>query len=98
MQRNEKDDGEDWSKLGEEGRLREGAQARALADYIKIDLVAELRVFGPASALLSFLPSSEPLHLRHLNMSFAGARQFVASNNTFNEAKTVSGMFIHQAS
>ena len=26
-------------------------------------------------------------------MSFASARQFVASNNTFYEAKTVSGMF-----
>ena len=46
--------------------------------------------FWPAGAL----PSSEPLHLQHLNMSFAGAHQFVASNNTFNEAKTVSGMFI----
>jgi len=26
-------------------------------------------------------------------MSFAGANRFVATNNTFNEAKTVSGMF-----
>ena len=62
-----------------------------------VHLVAELGVFWPASALLSFHPSSEPL-LRHFNMSFAGARQFVASNNTFYEAKTVSRMFGHQAS
>ena len=55
------------------------------------------RSHWPAGALLSFLPSSEPLHLRHLNMSFAGARQFVASNNIFNDAQTVSGMFTYQA-
>ena len=46
-----------------------------------------------------------PLHLRSLNMSganlLAGAHHFVASNNTFNEAKTVSGMYtqcVRQAS
>ena len=60
--------------------------------------MAKLGVFWPAGALLSFLPSSEPLHLRHLNMSFAGARQFVASNNVFIQAQTASGMFIHQLS
>ena len=59
-------------------------------------LVAELGVAWYAwcaGALLSFLPSSEPLHLGHLTMSFAGARQFAANNNTFNEAETVSGVF-----
>ena len=47
----------------------------------------------------------EPLRLQYINMSgaslFAGTHHFVASNNTFNEAKIVSGMFtksIHQAS
>ena len=64
----------------------------------RVYLVALLGVFWPAGALLSFLPSSEPLHLRHLNMSFAGARHFVATNNIFNEAKTVSGLFSHEAS
>jgi hypothetical protein len=46
------------------------------------------------SFLASFILS---LHLRYLNMSranlFAGAHHFVASNSTFIEAKTVSGMF-----
>ena len=35
----------------------------------------------------------ERLHLRYFNMSFAGAHHFVASNGTFNEAKTVRRMF-----
>ena len=78
------------------GRI-EGAQARALVQHAFTSW-QNWGVFWPAGALLSFLPSSEPLHLRHLNMSFAGARHFVASKNTFYEAKTVSGMFSHQAS
>ena len=66
-----------------------------MVSYLKIDQHAFTSwQHWPAGALLSFLPSSEPLHLRYLNMSFAGARQFVASNNTFYEAKTVSRMFI----
>ena len=78
------------------GRI-EGAQARALVQHAFTSW-QNWGVFWPAGALLSFLPSSERLHLRHLNMSFAGARHFVASKNTFYEAKTVSGMFRHQAS
>ena len=99
MPRNEKDEGKDWSKLGMNWRSAGtcfGIQFKNRPT--RGHLVAELGVFWPADALLSFLPSSEPLHLRHLNMSFAGARQFVASNNTFYEAKTVSGMLSHQAS
>ena len=48
-------------------------------------------------AVFLSLPHPEPLHLRYLNMSgaslLAGAHHFVASNNTFNAAKTVRGMF-----
>ena len=96
LPRNQKDEGGDWSK----NRRSSGTCIDVVYKNrpTRVHLVAELGVFWPASALLSFLPSSEPLHLRHLNMSFAGARHFVASNNTFYEAKTVSGMFSHQAS
>ena len=89
LPRNQKDDGEDWSKLRETWR-----SSGTCFGATRVHLVPELGVFWPAGALLSFLPSSEPLHLQHLNMSFAGAHQFVASNNTFNEAKTMSGMII----
>ena len=53
---------------------------------------------SPAFGRCPFLPSLFPnLHLRYLNMSgtnlFAGAHHFVASNSTFIESQTVSGMF-----
>ena len=52
---------------------------------------------SPAFGRCPFLPSLFPnLHLRYLNMSgasfFTGAHHFVASDNTFSEAKTVSGI------
>ena len=53
---------------------------------------------SPAFGRCPFLPSLFPnFHLRYLNMSgaslFAGAHHFVASNSTFIESHTVSGMF-----
>ena len=55
---------------------------------------------SPGLRALSF-PSFlhlEPLHLQYFNMSgvsvLAGAHHFVASNNIFNTANTVSGMVI----
>ena len=57
-------------------------------------------IIGGSSALQRspFLPSlTLNLHLRYLDMSgtnlFAGAHHFVASNNTYNEARTVSAVF-----
>ena len=52
---------------------------------------------SPAFGCCPFLPSLFlNLHPRYLNMSganfFPGAHHFVASNNTFSEAKTVSGI------
>ena len=52
---------------------------------------------SPAFGRCPFLPSLfSNLHLRYLNMSgaslFAGAHHFVASNSTFIESQTVSGM------
>ena len=90
LPRNQKDDGEDFGRI-------EGAQARALAQHA----FTKWQNWGSSDLrALSFpsFPHLQSLNLRHLNMSFAGARQFVASNNIFNEAKTVSGMFSHQAS
>jgi len=55
---------------------------------------------SPGLQALSFpsFPYPELLRLRYLNMSaasvLAGAHQFVASNNTFNTANTVSRMVI----
>ena len=62
-----------------------------------------LSIYLSGLRALSFpsFPHHEPLHLQYLNMSLAGAHHFVASNGTFNEAKTVRSMFtkgIHQAS
>ena len=61
---------------------------------------------SPAFGRCPFLPSLFPnLHLRYLDMSgasfFADAHHFVARDNIFIEAQTVSGIFmkgIHQAS
>ena len=52
---------------------------------------------SPVFGHCPFLPSLFlNLHPRYLNMSgvnfFTGAHHFVASNNTFTEAKTVSGI------
>ena len=75
-----------------------GAQARALTWCVKIDQHAftSWQTWGSSGLQALSFPSlpPEPLHLRYLNMSFAGARHFVASNNIFNEAQTVSEKFI----
>ena len=94
--RNEKDD---WSRL-EENRRSSGTcfgvlfknRQRVFTSWQNWSSAGLQALFFPS------FPHPEPLHRRHLNMSFAGARQFVASNNTFNEAKTVSGTFVHQES
>ena len=57
-------------------------------------------IWGSSGLRALSLPSfshHERLHLRYFNMSFAGAHDFVASNGTFNEAKTVRRMFTNRS-
>ena len=82
------------------GRI-EGAQARALASYLKIDqhTFTSWQNWGsPSLPALSFpsFPHPEPLHLQYLNMSeagiLAGGHDFVARDNMLINANSVSAM------
>ena len=61
-----------------------------------VGMIGGLLASGRSPSFLS-LTHPKPLHCRYLNMSganvLAGAHQFVASNNTFNNANTVSRMY-----
>ena len=85
-----------WTPMNKTRRRQRVGKAQARAQGIEIDPhVCGNQVFWPSPFLPSLIPN---LHLQYLNMSgasvLAGAHDFVALDNTFNTANTVSRMVI----